>query len=641
METDFASQNPSKEKVDLASPNQPLMEEKNNQKQEKEKIEKTQEKEKKEKPKILLTSTCLNIQSTEKVLKKWSKDKENIKKLQTFLKKYNYLNGRIDGAFGAITHSALQNFQQDNKLYSDGIFGKGTAKWVDKNCRYIQKKKEKEKKEKKELDFAEQNPAEEPTKPKTDIEQKETILNQKIKEIKKEIEKRNNNLKEINQEINQYFKKRLLKTEGIVESNTFALTYGIVKIGEGLNYLKEKSKNGIDNLKIVWNEFWKGDEEKEFFFKIHNNTASKEKHNPNKETIIIIHGFQSEPTDWVEEIASAYDNENREILLLNWKEVVKAQKYSSAVNSVSEVAVKLKEILKEWNIEKEKTTIIGHSLGTILSGELSQNLGGVKKIIALDPAIKTGRKNNFFQNKADETICISTWGSDLSNEKFLNYCDQSYLIKSQYFKTPVLAKHSLAHDIYRQILSKNTLYNNIISFNRPTQHTKQNAEVEDDEIIKIDGFLNAENFKSSDLRYLEMKKGDNIDIYLGTKIDNKFSCNNLVCEFAGWYGKDKYKQGIFDSNKSLIIIKDFNIYSNDKLFIPKAPNEKDIRYSKETNTTSFNIGEMSYVLRGVGEDSVREWVDIATGEYRNTQEGKKISEKKWKKKQEENPIQIK
>jgi len=44
MKTDFASQNPSKEKVDLASPNQPSMEEKNNQKQEKKTIEKTQQK---------------------------------------------------------------------------------------------------------------------------------------------------------------------------------------------------------------------------------------------------------------------------------------------------------------------------------------------------------------------------------------------------------------------------------------------------------------------------------------------------------------------------------------------------------------------------------------------------------------------
>jgi len=593
----------------------------------------------KKKPKILLQSTCLKISSTERVLKRNSKDKVSVKKLQTFLKNKNYLFGKIDGIFGNQTFNALKEFQKDNELWVDGVFGKRTASWIDWNCEKIKSKKVEREVKKKE----EKKDEGKDKKPSVNIEKKEKIWNQKIKEIKKEIEKRNNNLKEVNQEINQYFKKRLLITEGIVESNTLTLTYGIVKNGEGLNYLKEKSKNGIDNLKIVWNEFWKGDEEKEFFFKIHNNTADKEKHNPNKETIIIIHGFQSEPTGWVEEIASAYDNKNREILLLNWKDVVEAPKYSSAVSSVSEVAVKLKEILKDWGLEKEKTTIIGHSLGTILSGELSQNLGGVKKLITLDPAIKTGRKNNFFQNKADETICISTWGSDLSNEKFLNYCDQSYLIKSQYFKTPVLAKHSLAHDIYRQILSKNTLYNNIISFNKPTQHTKQNAEVEDDEIIKIDGFLNAENFISKTLNYLEMKRS-NINIFLGSSIDNEFICEENICEFYGWKGDDEYYQEKF---KPDFVIMDFGKRNEkDKIYVKKGFNEINPVYGK---LSGYGLGtqiqikypnsERKIFLEGVGEEEVGEWIQILNNELPESYK-KEYTEDDLPILKERNPIQI-
>ena len=131
---DFAKQNPAKEVNDLTLSN-PSLEEIL-----KKLAELQKEKKEKKKPKILLQSTCLKISSTERVLKRNSKDKVSVEKLQSFLKKYGYLNGRIDGAFGTITKSALQNFQSDNKLASDGIAGKQTLKYIDKNCRKIKSK---------------------------------------------------------------------------------------------------------------------------------------------------------------------------------------------------------------------------------------------------------------------------------------------------------------------------------------------------------------------------------------------------------------------------------------------------------------------------------------------------------------------
>lgn len=51
---------------------------------------------------------------------------EDVKKLQYLLKKRNIYNGEIDGRFGNITLSAVKKFQEDNKLFVDGVAGTNT-----------------------------------------------------------------------------------------------------------------------------------------------------------------------------------------------------------------------------------------------------------------------------------------------------------------------------------------------------------------------------------------------------------------------------------------------------------------------------------------------------------------------------------
>ena len=46
-------------------------------------------------------------------------------------------------------------------------------------------------------------------------------------------------------------------------------------------------------------------------------------------------------------------------------------------------------------------------------------------------------------------------------------------------------------------------------------------------------------------------------------------------------------------------------------------------------------------LEGVKKEEVEEWVKVADESYRKTEEGRKLTEKAWIKKQEKNPIQIK
>ncbi len=53
---------------------------------------------------------------------------DDVKKLQTKLKRWGYYNGSVDGIFGSGTESAVKHFQRKNGLTADGIVGNATAK---------------------------------------------------------------------------------------------------------------------------------------------------------------------------------------------------------------------------------------------------------------------------------------------------------------------------------------------------------------------------------------------------------------------------------------------------------------------------------------------------------------------------------
>ena len=48
---------------------------------------------------------------------------DNVKRLQKILIKLNHLSGRADGVFGPMTENALKDFQTNNNITVDGIYG--------------------------------------------------------------------------------------------------------------------------------------------------------------------------------------------------------------------------------------------------------------------------------------------------------------------------------------------------------------------------------------------------------------------------------------------------------------------------------------------------------------------------------------
>ena len=99
-------------------------------------------------PEYLLENTCLDIhsiypslsKSRRTLLKSIPREKHNVKNLQQKLKDLHFLNGYVDGDFGIQTKQALQDFQEQNGLYTDGIFGNQSSHFIDTHCNHLDEK---------------------------------------------------------------------------------------------------------------------------------------------------------------------------------------------------------------------------------------------------------------------------------------------------------------------------------------------------------------------------------------------------------------------------------------------------------------------------------------------------------------------
>lgn len=67
---------------------------------------------------------CVN--NTSYALSKYGSRGEEVKQIQTKLKRWGYYNGNVDGIYGSETQAAVKYFQRKNGLTVDGIAGKAT-----------------------------------------------------------------------------------------------------------------------------------------------------------------------------------------------------------------------------------------------------------------------------------------------------------------------------------------------------------------------------------------------------------------------------------------------------------------------------------------------------------------------------------
>ncbi len=80
---------------------------------------------------LSIVATLLTIYSeknTVEVLSKYGSRGEEVRQIQTKLKRWGYYNGNVDGIYGSQTQEAVRYFQRKNGLAVDGIAGPATLK---------------------------------------------------------------------------------------------------------------------------------------------------------------------------------------------------------------------------------------------------------------------------------------------------------------------------------------------------------------------------------------------------------------------------------------------------------------------------------------------------------------------------------
>ena len=78
---------------------------------------------------IILTVTGIAFKNNEvEALSKYGSRGDEVKQIQTKLKRWGYYNGNVDGIFGSKTQEAVRYFQRKNGLTVDGIAGPATLK---------------------------------------------------------------------------------------------------------------------------------------------------------------------------------------------------------------------------------------------------------------------------------------------------------------------------------------------------------------------------------------------------------------------------------------------------------------------------------------------------------------------------------
>ncbi len=405
---------------------------------------------------------------------------------------------------------------------------------------------------------------------------------------------------------------------------------------------------------------------RDFGFKIAKNSkVNKEKSN-NQETYILIHGFRATPKSWAEDMSSKIlsIDSNAQILLLDWSDITNQAWIDIVPDNESTwikiVSDKLSTKLKEWNINPNKTTIIGHSLGTLLGSELANKIERltkkeIKNRIFLDPAsgadYKIDLKNTSFfksggfKNKGKCFVAEASWSG---SEKLLQSCKEKYIIDYNDLNN-VLDQHSWTHATYRQIIIS-PFYNNHLS---PQKRNNQFNKMKD---RNLNGIIYTPEEEYTKIKYLKTitKTNPNLWTLYGNTQDNQIECDEeKACLVYGYMGDDEIS---LKESKSFIQMIDFGKRNEkDKIIIENGFSEK-IKEGVLNNsygtllTLKYNpiIGfdyTRQIFLEGVSEDEVGEWIKILNldpekDSYYDKKERRWITGPQLEEKQKNNPIQI-
>lgn len=180
----------------------------------------------------------------------------------------------------------------------------------------------------------------------------------------------------------------------------------------------------------------------------------------NKKTWVVTHGWNNSPST-VALLASAIDGyENGDqVFALDWSQAADTGlQFDDAASWITTVGKFAAEKLSGWGISSNNINLVGHSFGSYVSYEISKGLGGISKLIALDPGAQTlGKYDDWsvdFKKYSDWSWGF--YGSTLGSADRANTADESFRIEFPIRPSiPGYNAHGDVVDVFTQMLEKN------------------------------------------------------------------------------------------------------------------------------------------------------------------------------------------
>jgi len=144
-------------------------------------------------------------------------------------------------------------------------------------------------------------------------------------------------------------------------------------------------------------------------------TADSSNIDPNKDTVVVIHGRSNGSKDenvfsLAKAAADSQYYQNSQVLYLDWKDAANddgellTKRPTNADGRIRPVAQWATNRLKELGIDPKRTILLGHSLGSYVASEIGRISGGVRNLVALDPAFPAGTYEIDDNNPGDDRV---------------------------------------------------------------------------------------------------------------------------------------------------------------------------------------------------------------------------------------------
>jgi pimeloyl-ACP methyl ester carboxylesterase len=177
---------------------------------------------------------------------------------------------------------------------------------------------------------------------------------------------------------------------------------------------------------------------------------------PDRETWVVIHGWQSTPKA-THRVAAAIEaaSSRVQVLELDWSQAAADADVSAVALRVPDVGAFVARKLADWGIPGANINLVGHSFGGYMTDEIARRIsGGVNRVIALDPAapVVQGLDVSSTNYAAHSKYSVALVGSNYAQLNVARTADETVTVYVG--KWSSFAAHSNVRELFATMLEQ-------------------------------------------------------------------------------------------------------------------------------------------------------------------------------------------